>query len=140
MATATAKHAPAPYGGKSPNLEDEPIVNQDSKTATSIGSLRVATFAEKCGCAAERPFDRYAFKDPYLSKRLMFAFRTKDPSALYHPFANKGDYGIAALFSKFKTTKGFVNKCKRDPLLTEMSGQCSFRNGNKFETKLDGIP
>ena len=120
-------------------MEDEPIVNQDSRTATSIGSLRVATFAEECGRAAGQPLDRYAFKDPYLSKSPMFALRTKDPSALYHPFANKGDYEIAALFSKFKTTKGFVNKFKRDPLLTDMSGQCSFRNGNKFKAKLHGI-
>ena len=140
MATATAKHALAPHGREDPNLEDEPIMNQDSRTATSIGSLRVATFAEECGCAAGQPVDRYAFKDPYFSKSPMFALCTEDLSALYHLFANKGNYRIAALFPKFKTTKGFVNKFKRDPLLTDMSGQCSFRNGNEFEAKLHEIP
>ena len=70
----------------------------------------------------------------------MFELRAQDPSALYHPFANECDWGIASLFTKFKTTKGCINNFARDPRLCEMTKHCSFRNGNELEAKIHEIP
>ena len=53
-------------GGEDHLSEDIPGLNQGPRTVTSVGSLRVATFAEECGRAAGQPLDRYPHRDPYL--------------------------------------------------------------------------